>query len=592
MKAKELKDKFLKFFKEKNHTIIPGSSLIPENDPTVLFTTAGMHPLVPFLLGEKHPSGRRLANVQKCLRTGDIDEVGDSWHLTFFEMLGNWSLGDYWKKEAIEWSVEFLTGKKWLAIPLEKLSVTVFQGDKNAPRDKESAKIWKDLGVPEQRIYFLPKEDNWWGPAGQTGPCGPCTEMFYDSGIKKCSPACRPGCSCGKYVEIWNDVFMEYNKTKEGKYLNSEQKNVDTGMGLERTSAVLNGFDNVFQTELFQPIIEEIKSLSQKEEQRSLKIIADHIKASVFILSENTEPSNIEQGYVLRRLIRRSIDFAKDLGIENVFCHKVAKAVIEIYKDFYPELQEKQDFIFEQLIREEEKLKETRERGITEEVSQITKAGGRLTGEVAFNLYESHGMPLRFSKKIALSRGFKIDENIDIYFEKKFKEHQKISRAGAEKKFKGGLADHTEKTVKYHTANHLLLAALRQILGNHVQQKGSNITEERLRFDFSHREKVKPEEIKKIEEIVNLKIKEDLEIKCEEMLLTEAQKKGALGVFGEKYGQRVKVYTIFNPENGKVFSKEICGGPHVKRTSELGYFKIIKEESSSAGVRRIRAVLN
>jgi alanyl-tRNA synthetase len=584
MNSKELREKYLSFFKKKGHAIIPGSSLIPEHDPTVLFTTAGMHPLVPFLLGEKHAQGKRLADVQKCIRTDDIEEVGDSWHLTFFEMLGNWSLGDYWKKQAIEWSFEFLTGEKHLAIPLEKISVTVFAGDDDAPQDKESAKIWQDLGVAKERIYYLPKKDNWWGPAGQTGPCGPCTEMFYDTGKKECGSDCQPGCSCGKYSEIWNDVFMEYNKTKKGKYLPLKQKNVDTGMGVERTIAVLNGFDNVFETELFQPIIREIKTLAQKEDEKAFRIISDHIKTACFILSENIEPSNVEQGYVLRRLIRRSVGYAKQIGIEDIFCHKIAKIVIKIYKDVYPELYKNQDFIFEQFIREEEKFKKTLEIATKEEISQLNKTG-QLTGEAAFNLYQSHGMPLEIAKEIALSKDFKIDKNIDVYFEKALKKHQELSQKGGEQKFKGGLADHSEKTTKYHTATHLLLAALRKVLGDHIYQKGSNITAERLRFDFSHTAKLTEKEIKKVEDLVNQKIKQDLEVKSEEMSLDEAKKQGAMGVFGEKYGARVKVYTIGG------FSKEICGGPHVEKTSDLGKFKITKQESPGAGVRRLRATL-
>jgi len=564
MISSELRKKFLDFFREKKHIIIPGASLTPEHDPTVLFTTAGMHPLVPFLLGEKHPSGKRLANVQKCLRTDDIEEVGDSWHLTFFEMLGNWSLGDYWKKEAIAWSFEFLTEKKWLGIPFEKINVTVFAGDKDSSRDEESAKIWQKLGIPKGKIHFLAKKDNWWGPAGQTGPCGPCTEMFVD------------GC------EIWNDVFMEFNKTKEGKYEPLRQKNVDTGMGLERTIAVLNGFDSVYQTELFSSIIKGIEALSQTPDEKTKRIIADHLKAAVFILSENIEPSNVERGYVLRRLIRRSVRCARQIGIKEIFCHKIAKIIIDIY----PELKKNQDFIFEQLIREEEKFKKTLERGLKE--FEILAKNNKITGKEAFLLYQSYGFPLELTQDLARERNIEVAEK---EFKKALERHQEVSRVGAEKKFKGGLADHSEKTTKYHTATHLLLVALRRVLGEHVQQKGSNITSERLRFDFSHGAKLTQQELKRVEEIVNQKIKEDLEVKCEEMDLEQAKKQGATGVFGEKYGERVKVYTIFNPKTGEAFSKEICGGPHVQATSMLGKFKIIKEESSSAGVRRLRAIL-
>ncbi len=592
--AKELRERYLQFFREKGHQIIPGASLIPEHDPTVLFTTAGMHPLTPFLLGEKHPAGQKLADVQKCVRTGDIDSVGDSWHLTFFEMLGNWSLGDYWKKEAIEWSFEFLTEKKWLGIPAGKLSITVFAGDKDAPEDKESAKIWQKLGIPKERIYYLPKEENWWGPAGQTGPCGPCTEMFYDTGKEKCNSNCRPGCSCGKYAEIWNDVFMEFNKTKEGKYLPLKQKNVDTGMGLERTIAVLAGFDNVYETELFKPIIKKIGELTTKNYPLSTthyRIISDHLKAATFILAENIEPSNVEQGYVLRRLIRRAVRYGRQLGVENIFTHKIAEVIIDIYKEIYPELRRGKDFIFEQLIREEEKFKKTLAKGLRELeklVKQKYQIKKEFSGKDAFYIYETFGFPLEMIEEELKNYNLKVSKEA---FKNAFQKHQEFSRLGAEQKFKGGLADHSEEVTKYHTATHLLLAALRQILSSHIYQKGSNITAERLRFDFSHTAKLTPEELKKIEDLVNQKIKEGLEVKWEEMSLEEAKKQRAMGVFGEKYGERVKVYTIFNPKTGEIFSQEICGGPHVKRTSELGNFKIIKEESSGAGVRRIRAIL-
>lgn len=613
MTSKELRKKYLKFFQEKGHAIIPGVSLIPEHDPTVLFTTAGMHPLVPFLLGEKHPAGQRLANVQKCVRTGDIDKVGDSWHLTFFEMLGNWSLGSYWKKEAIEWSFEFLTSKKWLGIPAKKLSVTVFAGDKDAPRDEESAQTWQNFGIHKERIFYLPKIENWWGPAGQTGPCGPCTEMFYDTGKNKCGPDCRPGCDCGKYSEIWNNVFMAYNKTAQGKYKPLAQKNVDTGMGVERTVAVLNNQDNVYEMELFEPIIKEIKKLtttnyklpsldspaasprgepSRRDGQTTnYRIIADHLKAATFILAENIEPSNIEQGYVLRRLIRRAIRYGKQIGIEDVFLHKIAETVINLYKDVYPELKKNKDFIFEQLIKEEEKFKKTLIKGLKELerlVSRKYKDKKEFSAEDAFYVYETYGFPLEMIEEELKNYNLKV--NLDD-FQKCFKKHQELSRAGAEQKFKGGLADHSEQVTKYHTANHLLLAALRQVLGGKVEQRGSNLTGERLRFDFSHSGKMTPEEIKKVEVLVNEKIKEDLKVKCEEMSLNEAKKQGATGVFEKKYGERVRVFTIFNVKNGEVFSKEICGGPHVERTGILGKFKIIKEEASSVGVRRIKAIL-
>ncbi len=620
MNSDELRKKFLEFFREKEHAIIPGASLIPEHDPTVLFTTAGMHPLVPYLLGEKHPAGKRLVDVQKCIRTGDIDSVGGPWHLTFFEMLGNWSLGDYWKKEAIEWSLEFLTGKKWLRIPKEKLSVTVFEGNEDAPCDEESAEVWQSLGIPKERVFYFSKKDNWWGPAGQTGPCGPCTEMFYDTGKPACNASrsdagrekCKPGCPCGKYSEIWNDVFMEYNKTSDGRFEPLKQKNVDTGMGVERTTAILNGYDNVYEIELFKPIILEIKKIAKipdysadsfdklynpgqlvskeieglkekAEKERAVRIISDHIKAATFILAEGVEPSNVERGYVLRRLIRRAVRYGKQLGISNIFTFKVAKVVIEIYKDIYPELKENKNFIEEQLVREEEKFVKTLERGLKE----------LKNGENLFLLFSTYGFPLEMSLEELDKRGIEYDkEKIKREFEEELKKHQELSRTATVGTFKSGLADHSEQVIKYHTAAHLMLAALRKVLGEHVSQKGSNITAERLRFDFSHSEKMTPEQIKQVEDLVNEKISQNLPVKMEEMRLEEAKKQGATGVFESKYGEKVKVYTI-DPltGSGSAFSREICGGPHAERTGILGKFKILKEESSSAGVRRIKAVL-
>jgi alanyl-tRNA synthetase len=584
MDSSELRKKFLDFFKEKGHTIIPGAPLIPENDPTVLFTTAGMHPLVPFLLGEKHPAGKRLANVQKCIRTGDIDEVGDDVHLTFFEMLGNWSLGDYFKKEAIEWSFEFLI--KWLKIPLGKLAVSCFLGDKDAPKDTESAKIWQGLGISKERIVFLPKKDNWWGPAGKTGPCGPDTEMFFWAPSDAVVPK-HFDSEDKRWVEIWNDVLMGYVKNEKEEYLEAPQKNVDTGMGLERVLAVLCGYNNVYDTDLFSLIIKKIEEITGKEYKgenvKAFRIIADHLKAATFILAEGIEPSNIEQGYILRRLIRRAVRYAKQLGVKDIFSFKIAEAVIKIYKNAYPELFKNKDFVYNQLIKEEERFEETLERGLREFKSQTAGLKSKtIPGKIVFDLYQSYGFPLELTKEMAKEERLLIDE---AGFNKEFQKHQDISRVGAEQKFKGGLADHSETVTKYHTATHLLLAALRQALGDHVFQKGSNITGERLRFDFSHSSKMTPEEIKKTEEIINKKIKEGLKIEQEEMSLEEAKKQGAMGVFGEKYGKKVKVYTISD------FSKEICGGPHVNNTSELGRFKIIKEESSSSGVRRIKAIL-
>lgn len=583
MKAKELKKKYFEFFKEKHHKLISSASLIPEHDPTVLFTTAGMHPLVPYLMGQKHPAGKRLVNVQKCIRTDDIDKVGNPFHLTFFEMLGNWSLGDYWKKEAIEYSYEFLTSKKWLNLDKNKLYITVFAGDKDAPRDEESAKIWQNLGIPKKRIFYLPKKENWWGPAGSIGPCGPDTEMFMDTGKEKCSKDCKPGCNCGKYFEVWNDVFMQYNKTKEATYEPLKQKNVDTGMGVERTAAMLQKKETVFEIETFKPIMDKIKENAKVQNIISMRIIADHLKASTFILAEKITPSNLDQGYVLRRLIRKSIRHFRILGIEKEnFTSEIAKIVIEIYKDDYPELIENKNFIIEELEKEEKKFKKTLATGLRE-FNKLIKKGIKITGKEAFLLFSSYGFPLEMTEELAEEKGLTFNKE---EFEKEFKKHQELSRAGAEKRFKGGLADSSEETKKLHTATHLLNQALRRVLkDNKIIQKGSNITPERLRFDFNFDRKLTQEEIKKVEELVNKKIKEALPVKKQEMTLEEAKKRNAQGVFEHKYAEKVSVYSIDD------FSIEICGGPHVKNTKELGHFKIKKEESSAAGIRRIKAVL-
>ena len=582
MKAKDLKNKYFEFFKEKGHKLITSASLIPEHDPTVLFTTAGMHPLVPYLMGEKHPLGKRLADVQKCIRTVDIDEVGDASHLTFFEMLGNWSLGDYWKKDAIEWSFEFLTSKKWLGLDKDRLYVTVFAGDEDAPRDEESAGVWKSLGIPEERIFYLPKKDNWWGPAGSTGPCGPDTEMFYDTGKEKCGKGCKPGCGCGKYFEVWNDVFMQYNKTKDGKYVPLQQKNVDTGMGVERTAAMLQGKSTVYEIETFAPIMEKIQSEAREQNIKSMRIIADHLRASTFILAEKVAPSNLDQGYVLRRLIRRSIRHFRLLGIEREnLTLEIAKIVIDTYKKDYAELNENKNFILEELEKEEKKFKKTLETGLRE-FNKLIKQDLRITGKEAFTLFSSYGFPWEMTQELAEEKGLKIDKS---EFEKEFKRHQNLSRAGAEKKFKGGLADSSEESKRLHTATHLLNEALRRVVSKDIVQKGSNITPERLRFDFNFGRKLTEEEIKKVEDIVNKKIKEAILVKREEMSLEEAKKRHAQGMFEHKYADRVSVYSIGD------FSVEICGGPHVRNIEELGKFKIIKEESSAAGIRRIKAVL-
>lgn len=582
--AKKLVESYLRFFEEKKHAVIPSASLIPENDPTVLFTTAGMHPLVPYLLGQPHPEGKRIANNQKCIRTGDIDAVGDASHLTFFFMLGNWSLGDYFKKEAIQWSFEFLTSSKWLGLDREKISVTCFKGDKDAQKDEESAGIWKSLGIPDERIHFLPKEDNWWGPAGKTGPCGPDTEMFYDTGSKACGPDCKPGCSCGKYFEIWNDVFMQYNKTAEGNYEPLNQKNVDTGMGVERTVAMLQGKKNVYETALFQPVVKKIKELSKESNDKSFRIISDHVRAAVFVLGEGkgVVPSNVEQGYVLRRLIRRAVRHGRLLGINGLFTKKIAKTVVSVYGGEWPELEKNSELVFRELEAEEERFAKVLNQGI-KMFEKIFKKQGTVSGNDAFLLYQSFGFPIEMTVEMAREKGLDIDKNV---FEKEFENHQELSRQSTVGKFKSGLADGSEVAVRMHTATHLLHAALRKVLGGHVKQKGSNITPERIRFDFSHPEKVTREQLAEVEEIVNDAIGKKIDVKREEMGLEEAKAKGALAFFDSKYApEKVSVYTI------EGFSKEVCAGPHVRSTGEIGVFRIKKEESVSAGVRRIKAVL-
>jgi alanyl-tRNA synthetase len=582
----KLKKMYLEFFQEKGHKVIANASLIPENDPTALFTSAGMHPLVPYLMGQQHPSGKRLVNVQKCLRTSDIDEVGDSFHLSFFEMLGNWSLGDYFKQESIPWSYEFLTSREWLNIDEEKLSVTVFAGDEKIPRDTESARIWEGLGIPKDRIFYLPRKDNWWGPIGSTGPCGPDTEIFYDTGKEPCGSECKPGCSCGKYNEIWNNVFMEYNKTPDGEYELLEQKNVDTGMGVERTVAVLQGKDNVYETELFVPLIDRIKEIADieeisKEQTRSVRIICDHSRAATFILAEGIVPLNVEQGYVLRRLIRGAIRHGKLLGIEEEFLSELSRIVIETYSRDYPHLKPNEDFIVTELRKEYKKFNHTLERGLNR-FNRIVGRKKEIDGKDAFLLYQSFGFPIEITRELGKENGIYVD--VDGFYEE-FEKHQKVSRAGADKRFGSGLADTAEDTVKLHTATHLLNEALRRVLGKDIYQMGSNITHERLRFDFNFDRKLTDEEIEEVEELVNRQIEKALPVKRSETTLDEAIKMGSQAVFEQKYGEKVSVYSIGD------FSMELCSGPHVKNTGELGRFKIIKEEGISAGVRRIRAVL-
>lgn len=611
MLAHELRRLYLDFFVKKyNHKEIKGASLIPENDPTVLFTTAGMHPLVPYLLGEPHVGGKRLTDVQKCIRTGDIDEVGDSTHLTFFEMLGNWSLGDYFKEDAIKMSFEFLTSSKengGLGLSLDRLAFTCFAGDEDAPRDEESAGLWKKLGVSENRIAFLPKKDNWWGPAGKTGPCGPDTEMFYWVGIEDAPEIYDP--EDKRWVEIWNDVFMQYNKNEDGSYTPLEQQNVDTGMGLERVLAVLNGKTSPYETELFTDIIEEIRTLSGISEPdeiqiKSERIIADHMRAATFILGDpmGISPSNTDQGYVLRRLIRRSVIHGRKLGIEVDFVRKIAGIVVKNYGDFYPELENNAERIFEELSNEEIKFKRTLTKGLAvlhkaiEENNSKKEQGIDVLGRhFCFEMFATYGFPIEMTIEDLEEYGWintdSEKEKVLKQFEEDFEKHQELSRTGAEKKFAGGLADHSEEVTKLHTATHLLHQALRDVLGNHVEQKGSNITAERLRFDFIHPEKMTEDEKQKVENIVNEKIKAALPVSFQEMTVEEAKSKGAIGLFESKYGDRVKVYTMGDEAAGSVYSREICGGPHVKNTAELGSFKIKKEESSSSGVRRIKAVV-
>ena len=646
----QLREMFQKFMESKGHHRIQSASVIPENDPTVLFTTAGMHPLVPYLMGTPHPAGTRLTDVQKCIRTGDIDDVGDPSHLTFFEMLGNWSLGDYFKKEAISWSWEFLTSPEYLGLDKNRLAFSVFAGNDDCPRDVESHDLWRSMGVAEDHIFYLPKENNWWGPAGITGPCGPDTEMFIITDKAPCGPNCSPACSCGRYLEIWNDVFMQYNKQKDGSFLPLAKKNVDTGMGLERTICVLTGKKTVYETDAFADILAKIAELSGKtygeseEVTKAFRIIADHMRTSTFILGDDrgVSPSNPDQGYILRRLIRRAVRYGMSLGMAEGFTAQIARVIIDQYREVYPELERNSAFVLEQLQLEEGRFARTLKQGEKEfekvyanavntrallesilnaedkaafarELAQQKKlrpspdmlpiieaanAGDEaalvaalnarmatldtLDGRSAFKLYDTYGFPIEMTIELAAEKGLKVDE---ADFAERFKKHQELSHQGADQKFKGGLADHSEQTAKLHTATHLLHAALRKVLGDEVAQKGSNITAERLRFDFSFGRKVTPEELQQVEKLVNEAIQAKAPIVCEEMTVPEAKAKGAIGLFESKYGEKVRTYKMGE------YSFEICGGPHATNTGDLGEFKIMKEESSSAGVRRIKAVL-
>ena len=583
MKAIDIRNKYLNYFEKHGHKVIPSAPLIPENDPSVLFNTAGMQPLVPYLLGKKHPEGTRLTDYQKCVRTNDIDEVGDNRHLTYFEMLGNWSLGDYFKKEAISMSFEFLT--KELNIPVEKLSVTCFAGDEDCPRDEETASIWKSVGIPENHIYYFGKDDNWW-IAGEEGPCGPDTEMFYDTGKPACSEECNPSCDCGKYVEIWNNVFMEYYKNKDGSYSKLKQKNVDTGLGLERMAMLLQGKETPFDIEVFKPVMDKLAELQKNDYIDSRRIVTEHLRTSMMIIADGGRPSNVDRGYVLRRLIRRMTRHMNKLEINLEEIPNIIDLYIDTLKDLYPELDKNRETIKNVIVEEKNKFIKTLANGEKEFNKEAVKAkeAGKnmLEGAIVFRLYDTFGFPPEVTNELAKENNLKIDLE---GFDKLFKEHQEKSREGAKQKFKGGLADQSEESIAYHTATHLLNAALKEVIGKDVHQRGSNITSERMRFDFSCDHKMTDEEKAKTEELVNKWIDESLEVKCEEMSKEEAIKSGAECMFIEKYPDIVTVYTIGN------ISKELCGGPHVKNTKELGHFKIKKEEASSAGVRRIKAIL-
>jgi alanyl-tRNA synthetase len=595
--AQELRNKYLNFFKSKGHTIIPSASLVPENDPSILFTTAGMHPLVPYLLGEKHPGGKRVVNVQRCIRTGDIDEVGDPTHCTFFEMCGNWSFGDYFKKEAIAWSFEFLTGKEWLNLPLERLAFTCFAGDKDAPRDTESAEIWKSLGIPENRISFLPKEKNWW-IAGVTGPCGPDTEMHYWIDDGHPAPSAYD-VNEPRWVEIWNDVFMQFQKQEDGSLIPLKNPNVDTGMGLERVLTVMNGQKSVYDTDLFDGMWDVLaldQEIMTNDEVRKARIVLDHVRAAVFMVGDGIEPSNKDRGYVLRRILRRAMVMGRLLNLKLHWLEALIGKVVTIYAEAYPDLIEKSEHTFSIILAEQKKFEATLEKGLKEfekilarGLPSVPEGNPRLlTGKDAFDLYQTYGFPWELTEELAVAAGQKIEKK---EFESEFKKHQELSRTASAGQFKGGLASHSDKIVRLHTATHLMNAALRKVLGGDVWQKGSNITEERTRFDFTHGTKLAAAEIASVEKLVNDWISRDLPVKKDILSQEEARKLGAVGVFGEKYGDTVSVYTISDPATSEIISREFCGGPHVEHTGVIGKFKIQKEEASSAGVRRIKAVI-
>jgi alanyl-tRNA synthetase len=590
MNTTDLKDRYHRFFEARGHRRLPSAPLLPENDPSALFISAGMQPLVPFLLGEPHPQGRRLVDVQRSLRTNDIDEVGDAAHLTFFEMLGNWSLGDYFKADSLAWSHEFLT--RQLGLDPARLSVTVFAGDDDAPRDTESADIWEELGLPRERIHFLPKSDNWWGPVGHAGPCGPDSEIFYDTGAPD-HPGCRPGCNCGKWLEIWNNVFMEYRQAADGRLEKLAQRNVDTGMGVERTVAVLDGQADVFRVDTLWPLVERLEALSGRgyaENPRPFRIVADHVRAASLAIADGALPSNVEAGYVVRRMLRRAIRYGRDLGLTESFTAALSGAVLDLYASAFPELTtpERRERVAQAMDQEERKFKGTLERGLRQyqKVAERARQAGAaaLSGEAAFDLFETYGFPLALTAELAQEQGLAVDS---ARFEALMAEHKALSRRGMDRKFKGGLVDAgaSEVTTRLHTATHLLHAALRRVLGPTVRQMGSNITPERLRFDFAHPARLTPEELQRVEALVKEQIGLDLPVTVEVMPLAQALESGALAFFGEKYGEQVKVYSVGG------FSREVCGGPHVERTGQLGTLRIVKEEAVGAGVRRIRAVL-
>lgn len=594
MDSSELRQSFLSFFAERGHAIIPSAPLVPEHDPTVLFTTAGMHPLVPYLLGEAHPQGQRLTDVQKCLRTDDIEEVGDATHNTFFEMLGFWSLGDYWKHDSLAWTLDWFT--RVLGLERECIAVTVFAGDTDAPRDEEAAEVWRALGIPSERIHYLPKADNWWGPAGQTGPCGPDSELFYDTGLPACGSVCRPGCACGKYVEIGNNVFLQYTKTVEGTYEPLTQCSVDVGLGLERTLAVLNRVESIYDTDLFTPILETIRGLRDRpstqmdttasEARRHERIVADHLRAAAFLVADGVLPSNVERGYVCRRLIRRAVLSGHTLGIEEDFVAEVARSVLAIYGGTYPELERERMSILAALTDEEEHFRRTLVRGLREFEravrDRLRRGETRLPGEIIFRLSDTFGFPPALTVELAREQGLDVDlEGYEVLY----REHQEQSRQASAHRFAGGLADHSERTTALHTATHLLQQALRDVLGEHIHQMGSNITPARLRFDFAHPRKLTPEEARRVEEIVNTQIRRDLQTEMAIMPLQQALDAGALAFFGERYGDIVKVYRIGD------YSVEVCGGPHVAHTGGMGRFRILKVESIGHGTLRIRADL-